>query len=112
MLIVRRSANKSSAHKDFHVRREKVAVALLWLKANNRYYEDITIDDEVLRSLPENGSIADQLPQIRNDQTAEEILGDDEEVISRTFVPSMPSTNRENAALMILLIACKTIILL
>ena len=101
VLIVRRqSANESTAYKDFSVRQKKVGVALLWLKANNRYYEDIIIDEEIIRSLPEDGSILDQLPQIQNDQTIDENSGNEEEaIISRTFVPSMTSTNREDVAI-------------
>ena len=58
VLVVRRqSANNSAGFRDFKVRRAKVARALCWLKENNRYYEDIIIDDEILRSLSVNSSI-------------------------------------------------------
>ncbi|PKY44985.1 hypothetical protein RhiirA4_459453 [Rhizophagus irregularis] len=42
--------------KDFNVRRFVVSCAFYWLKNNNRYYPNIDIDEEVLGSLPENGS--------------------------------------------------------
>ncbi|CAG8656549.1 10685_t:CDS:2, partial [Racocetra fulgida] len=32
---------------------------------NNQYYADITIDNEVLKSLPQEGYIDDQLPQFQ-----------------------------------------------
>ncbi|PKY12906.1 hypothetical protein RhiirB3_322927, partial [Rhizophagus irregularis] len=55
ILIIRRhSASDLTAFRDFTVRRAKVTRALQWLKANNRYYADIIIDEEALQSLPEN----------------------------------------------------------
>ncbi|PKK55249.1 hypothetical protein RhiirC2_671990, partial [Rhizophagus irregularis] len=53
----RESENDTSGFRDFTVHREKIAKALYWLKANNPYYENIIIDDEILKSLPQNGSI-------------------------------------------------------
>lgn len=41
-------------HKDFKIRRNCVLEALLFLKANNKYYSDIIIDDTCLRSLLED----------------------------------------------------------
>ncbi|CAG8800639.1 2152_t:CDS:2, partial [Gigaspora rosea] len=35
------------------------------LKANNRYYADIIIDNEVLEFLPQEGYIDGQLPQVQ-----------------------------------------------
>ena len=61
-LIVRRSsAESSTSFRDFTVRRDKIRKALCWLKRNNRYYADIIIDDNVLRTLPDEGSIDDLL---------------------------------------------------
>ncbi|KAG8683365.1 hypothetical protein FRC09_016128, partial [Ceratobasidium sp. 395] len=39
----------------FHVRRDAVKAALMWLKENNRYYKNITIDEDTLAALPDNG---------------------------------------------------------
>jgi hypothetical protein len=39
----------------FRIRRKRVYEALLWLKRNNGLYEDISIDDERLRMLPDDG---------------------------------------------------------
>jgi hypothetical protein len=61
---VRRQSSNGLAFRNFNVRRSKVARALFWLKQNNRYYTNIVIDDDVLRSLPENGPIDDQLSHI------------------------------------------------
>src|SRR5215212_2921579 len=100
VLVVRRqTANEPTAFRDFIVRREKVARALLWLKKHNGYYKDITIDNEILQTLPENGSVFNILPHLQNDQSVDENTDDIEngdEAISRTFVPAPPPTQRED----------------
>ncbi|CAG8781808.1 19739_t:CDS:2, partial [Gigaspora rosea] len=78
LIVHRQSANDLTAFRDFIVCRNVVTNALCWLKANNRYYADIIIDNEVLESLPQEGYIDGQLPQ---------------------FVPLLPSTNREEVAI-------------
>ena len=72
LVVQRESANDPSAFRDFIVRRGKVGRALIWLKENNPYYRDIIIDDEILQSLPENGSIVNIVPQIQDEQSADE----------------------------------------
>ena len=61
LLIRKQSANNPSEFRDFTVRRNRVVGALLWLKSNNQYYENINIDYKIVQSLPENGSIIDLL---------------------------------------------------
>src|SRR4051812_29855704 len=61
LIIRRQSANDSTVFWDFIVRWDKVARALAWLKANNRYYADIIIDEEIIKNLPENEFIINQL---------------------------------------------------
>ncbi|GBB88230.1 hypothetical protein RclHR1_14780007 [Rhizophagus clarus] len=107
VLVVRReSANDPSEFRDFTVQREKIAKVLFWLKANNPYYEDIIIDDEILNSLPQNGSIINQIQQIRSDQIIDEmddisneneIRHDEGNAITHSFVPAIPSMQGENA---------------
>ena len=98
LVIRRQSANDSTAFRDFNVRRSKVGNALVWLKAHNCYYEDIVIDEEILQSLPVNGSIADLLPQkITNEISTEEENGEDG--IARSFVPLPASTRRKDTAI-------------
>src|SRR3954462_2624712 len=66
VLVVRRQlGNDSTSFRDFNVRRSKVANALIWLKLNNRYYENIIIDTKTLQFLPKNGSIITLLPKSR-----------------------------------------------
>ena len=45
-LVVRRSNGQDGRHYDFHVRRDKVQAALVWLRINNRWYHDIDISLE------------------------------------------------------------------
>ncbi|EXX58668.1 uncharacterized protein LOC105316640 [Rhizophagus irregularis DAOM 181602=DAOM 197198] len=99
VLVIRRhSASNPEAFRDFRVCRNKVIRALNWLKENNRYYADIIIDYEVLRSLPIDGSIDDQLRDVR--MIAEELNHENEDnVITRTFVPFLPSTLHEDVAI-------------
>ena len=61
VVIRRQSASNLEAFRDFRVHRAKVVHALNWLKENNRYYGNIIIDQEVLRSLPVDGPIDNQL---------------------------------------------------
>ena len=94
----RQSSNELTAFKDFNMCRGKIVKALLWLKANNHYYSDIFIDNEIFWSLSENRSIVNQLPQIRNDNENldEDEDGDGEDEITRTLVSSILLTQRKN----------------
>ena len=90
-----------------------MAGALIWLKENNSYYEDMIIDNEILQLLPKNGSIINKLQQVQNDQIIDESPDDNEneddrnhedtenevDEISRTFVPSITPTRREGVAI-------------
>ena len=95
LVICHQSASNLEAYRDFNVRRAKIAHALYWLKENNDYYADIIIDNEILLSLPINGSIDGHL---KSTQIADEDLnGEDEgDVITHTFVPLLPSAHCED----------------
>ncbi|RGB39289.1 hypothetical protein C1646_754725 [Rhizophagus diaphanus] len=66
LVINRSSAERSTLFRDFRVYRNKVRKALCWLKKNNRYYANIIIDDNILRILPNEGSIDDLLSQVHD----------------------------------------------
>jgi len=51
-LIVRRANLTEDKHYDFRVRRRKIEEALVWLKANNKWYRNVTISEERLSQLP------------------------------------------------------------
>ncbi|CAG2201823.1 unnamed protein product [Mytilus edulis] len=52
-----RKIGKNDTSKEFNVRRQKVQIALIWLKKNNPAYSDIEISEERLNLLPEDGQI-------------------------------------------------------
>jgi hypothetical protein len=56
-LIVRRERPDGVGHYDFRVRRGIVRADLQWLKANNKWYRDIMIDEARLEALPEDGNL-------------------------------------------------------
>lgn len=66
VLVVRRGTVEN--HSDFNVDRERVLLALRWLKAHNPAYHDITIDDELLMSLPVNGNIMQDLQTVLGEE--------------------------------------------
>ena len=70
----------------------------MWLKAHNCYYKDIVIEEEILHSLPGNGSIADLFPQKINDEISTE-EENSKDGIGRSFVPLPASTRREDTAI-------------
>ncbi|CAG8781204.1 20774_t:CDS:2, partial [Gigaspora margarita] len=87
-----------SAFRDFQVCQDKVSRSLKWLKENNIFYHDIEIADDILRLLPENDTIVNQLSEASNSQElyneqANDLdtnENDDVDYISRTFVPVLP----------------------
>ncbi|KAL2491754.1 Uncharacterized protein Adt_27382 [Abeliophyllum distichum] len=64
ILIVNRTG--ANAIKQFCVRCEYVRQALVWLKQNHLYYQDITIDELSLETLPEDG-IPEDMPHAHED---------------------------------------------
>ncbi|CAG8677365.1 9506_t:CDS:2, partial [Racocetra fulgida] len=95
VLVVHRQSARLASFRDFQVCCEKVTCALMWLKENNHYYAEITIDEEVLQSLPTNGYVDDQLTN--NEIAAEESDNEvEDDIIMRTFVPSLSPVHRED----------------
>ena len=54
------STNAEAVH-EFHVRRQRVHDALLWLMEHTRYYGDISVSVENLEQLPDDGPLQLQL---------------------------------------------------
>jgi hypothetical protein len=59
VFVVRQGLSLGSAFKDFRMRRSVVSRALYWLKNNNHYYSNIVVDEDILRSLLEDGPLDD-----------------------------------------------------
>ena len=93
----------SGTHKDFRVRRLKILCALCWLKSNNRYYHDVTLDEEALAQLPEDGEHSGlstvSLPLNDDDHISNEGNCDDDTFMSGTFIPILPKKHTEQIML-------------
>jgi hypothetical protein len=61
-VVIRKEDVDLNRHVDFMVRREKVKAALEYKITHDPNYADLIIDHDVLRQLPENGSVADRIP--------------------------------------------------
>ena len=96
---------ESGSHKDFRVRRSNVLHALQWVKANNKYYRSISINDQALQQLPQDGDLAHCIATITDDEQisgeeqqcslSDESVDPYESFLSGTFVPSNPSKPTE-----------------
>ena len=53
-IVVVTKESSTNSHHDFRVRRSKVANTLQWLLANNKYFQNITVDNDVISNLPED----------------------------------------------------------
>jgi hypothetical protein len=104
VLVVHHNSSDGRVFKDFNVWQSVVSCVFYWLKLNNRYYSNIVIDKEVLRSLPENGSLNDQISRLEDmgcelgsEIDDEEVDNLDDSSILNNFVPipiSIPSEER------------------
>ncbi|KAK3907153.1 ATP-dependent DNA helicase [Frankliniella fusca] len=89
---------RNSIHsEDFVVRKQKVLNALIWLKQNNPYYSDITIDYQNLDTLPVDGNVFDKvnkMDQFEKDQseTDEENIDDNNDIVF-SHVPDSLNTS-------------------
>ena len=59
VMIVRKKGSNNT-HQDFRVRRMVVQHAFQWLKRNNKYYRNISLNTFALSQLPEDGDLTDQ----------------------------------------------------
>lgn len=76
-------ANRQITRQDLEILKF-VVLRLCWLKENNHYYKDIIIDNEILQSLPVDGSIDDRFQNTRI--VAEDLDHDeDDDMITRRF---------------------------
>ena len=89
VLVMRHRSSSGRAFKDFNMHHFAIFCALYWLKNNNRYYSNIVIDEEVLRSLPENGPLDDQISRLEDER--DEIFGDSEDLDSEDLDDSLVS---------------------
>ena len=67
-IVLVRKVYESGSHKDFRVRHSNVLHALQWLKVNNKYYRNISIDDQALQQLPRDGDVTHCILTIHDDE--------------------------------------------
>ncbi len=72
-VIIVKVKGRDNTFRDVTVRKQKVYSALVWLISNNSHYLEITIDEDALNSLPENG-VASDLMTVETDN---DIVSDD-----------------------------------
>ena len=68
--IILGAKNTPSGLAYFRVRAQVVRKALIWLKANNRYYHDIIIDESEISNLPSDGSYESFLQTFEDEDVA------------------------------------------
>ena len=92
-LVVIRMESTAGSHKDFRVRRSYMLCALQWLRENNIYFHDISLDHSILAELPEDGdlpglsviSLADEAGE--GDSSTQSSHLQDQDWTSGSFVP-------------------------
>ncbi len=72
-VIIVKGKGRDNTFKDVTVRKQKVHNALVWLISNNSHYSEITINEDALNSLPENGVA----PDLITVETDNDIVSDD-----------------------------------
>ena len=72
-LIIVKVKGKDNTFKDLTVRKQKVHDALVWLIRNNPHYSVLTINEQALNLLPDNGV----LPDLTIVETDDDIVSDD-----------------------------------
>jgi hypothetical protein len=90
-LIVRRANLTEEKHYDFRVRRGKIEAALNWLKASNKWYQNVTISEERLSQLP----MDDNLEHVFVRETTELDLPDLPGIQAETAQVGADSTTEE-----------------
>ncbi len=72
-VIIVKVKGRDNTFKDVTVRKQKVHSALVWLINNNPHYSEITINEDALNSLPENGVA----PDLMTVETDNDMISDD-----------------------------------
>ena len=72
-VIIVKVKGRDNTFKDVTVRKQKVHSALVWLINNNPHYSEITINEDALNSLPENGVA----PDLMTVETDNDMVSDD-----------------------------------
>ena len=110
IIIVRKEGSSQSQHHNFLVRRSVVLSALQFLIANNKYFINITVNNEALLQLPQDGDLP-SIPVITFDSqdimytfTEPDAYNVEQDTyntnFSSTFIPSNCQTRTEQENVM------------
>ena len=80
---------------NFRVRSKKILDALIWLKNNNIYYHNITINYSVLNKLPSDGNIQSMLPNVNASEINEENYHQYNAELEENYVPLFEHINQQ-----------------
>ena len=77
-VIIVKMKGRDTTFRDVTVRKQKVYSALLWLINNNPHYSDLTINEDALNTLPENGVPAN----LMSVETEDDIVSDSDSPVA------------------------------
>ena len=86
-VIIVKVKGRDNTFKDVTVRKQKVHNALVWLRNNNPHYSELTINEDALDLLPEDGVP----PALMTVETDDDIVSDGNCSPSKTSTPRMES---------------------
>lgn len=93
-VIVVKEQNSSESHNDFQVR-SKVVSGLQWVVANNIYFRNATVDDEIILSYQTMATLSTvTFPVVKSDEPDPSTLPEDPYTV-RTFVPGLHQSRTE-----------------
>lgn len=104
-IVVVRKPGANKTHIDLTVRRDVVLWALQWLQQNNPFYKEITIDQDILQSFPENGVPQDLQTMdgtIENQEDMQPDIASDPDsppTTTQSFLPTQTRTPTEDSAI-------------
>jgi len=101
-VIIVRKEGAAQSHKDFRVRRSVVLTALQWLIRHNKYYSDVTINNDTLEQLPIDSDLTNLITvSVCSDQIKVPVQQDDpyECHMNSTFVPGATTAFTEQKAI-------------
>ncbi|CAG8597284.1 6137_t:CDS:2 [Cetraspora pellucida] len=95
--------NDFTSFQDFKIKRSNILTWLMYLKSNNPFYFNIEIDQDILQTIPEDGSIFNRLNTIYDNNLSKDmtflnnndILSTSEDYIKHSFIPISVSKETE-----------------
>lgn len=101
-VIIVRKQGAAESHRDFRVRRSVVFRALQWLVLNNKYYDDVTINHDIVEQLPIDSDLTNLITvRVSSDELEIPVQQDDpyDSNMHGTFVPTVTAGITEQQAI-------------